>query len=76
MRNLAIKAQFSHEFIAIHLRHENIGNDQIRFFFARYFERLRAVLRLKQAVAAVGQHRHQSLPIGRAVIDDENRFHA
>src|ERR1700719_5027008 len=75
VRDLAIKAQFSHEFVAIHLRHENVGNDKVGFFIPRHFERLRPTLRLKQAMTAVFQQRHENPPIGRAIIDNEDSFH-
>ena len=74
VRDLAITAQFSHEFVAIHLRHENVGNDQIGLFFADHFERFCATVRLKQAMPEMCQQRHENPPMGRAIIDDENLF--
>src|ERR1700726_852913 len=74
VRDLAITAQFSNEFVTMHLWHENVGNDQIGFFFADHLERFYAGVRLKQAVTEMYQHRQEKPPIDEAIIDDKNRF--
>ena len=59
------------EFIAVHVRHEDVGNDQVRALRAHQFQRVGAIRRLHQAVAAVAQQGGEEFAVQHMVIDDE-----
>ncbi|MNT08757.1 hypothetical protein D3C72_1435080 [compost metagenome] len=60
------------EFVAVHVRHEDVGDDQVGPLGAQYFQRVGTVGRIQQAVAAVAQQCGQELAVQHMIIDDQD----
>ena len=60
------------EFVAVHVRHEDIGDDQVRPLGAQYFQRVGTIGRLQQAVAAVAQQCGQEFAVQHMIVDDQD----
>ncbi|MNM31227.1 hypothetical protein D3C81_417990 [compost metagenome] len=61
------------ELVAIHVRHEDVGDDQVRPLGAHDVERIGAVGRFQQAVAAVAQQGCEEFAVQHMIIDDQYR---
>jgi hypothetical protein len=72
---LGIETQLPDKFVPIHLRHENISDDQVRLLFSYDLQRLRAAFRFDQPVTSMGEYGDENASIVGAVIDNENSFH-
>jgi hypothetical protein len=60
---------------AVHHRHEQIGNDDVRRVESRRFQRCGAVMRLLDNVPVARQQSPQEVQVFFLVIDDENARH-
>ena len=67
-----IETKLSDELIAVHHRHEHVGNHQIRTIGVNGGQRLAAIRRLEEAVSLMTQQRHEEDPVGRHVVDDQD----
>ena len=74
-RDSRIGAQLPHQFVAIHRRHQNIGDDQGRMFGAGGSQCVGAVGSFQQAMPAVSEECDEVIAIGRLVIDNQNGRH-
>ena len=63
------------ELDAVHVRHQDIGDDEVWMLAQRDVERLDAVNRLGHRMADVAEQRRQELAIDRAVVNDEDLRH-
>jgi len=75
VRNRRVSAQLPYEFVAIHCRHEDVGNNQIGMVTTRGIETLGAIAGLKRVMARFLKQRGQILPTGWAVVNDEDICH-
>ena len=71
-----IETQLPDELIAVHHRHQHVGNDQIGTIGPDRGQSLAAIRRFDQAVSLMTQHRHQECPVGREVVNDQDGRHA
>ena len=60
------------EFVAVHVRHEDVRDDQVRPLGAQYFQRVGAIGRLQQAVAAVAQQCCQEFAVQHMIVNDQD----
>ena len=67
-----VRAQLANEFVAVHRRHQDVRNHEIRMLDARDGERLCPTARLEQAVTVIAEQSHQVLPVLGAIVDDQN----
>ena len=72
VRRAVVFAQPAHELVAVHARHDDIGDQQIGLLGAQQVERFHAVGCFEQAVLAAFQQQQQQLPRFRIVFCDEN----
>ena len=70
-----IRAQPADEFVAVHRRHQNVRNHQVRTFDASQRQRMCAIVRLDQAVPVITEQRHQVFAVHRKVVDDQDGRH-
>ena len=72
---LAVGAQALHELVAVHLRHQDVGDDQVGAVGAHQVERGGAVVRLEQAVFGKAEQGQQIGAVARPVVNDEDGGH-
>jgi hypothetical protein len=70
-----VRAQGARELVAVHLRHDQIGDDQRGPVPARELEGLLARRRLEHLEAGVPKDRRDQIPIGGCVVEYERRPH-
>jgi hypothetical protein len=70
-----IEAQLLDQLIAVHHRHEHIGNHQIRVFGPGKGQADGAVGGFEQPMALRAQQQHQHQPVHGEVVDDEYGRH-
>src|SRR5207245_2296663 len=70
-----IGTELADELVAVHSRHENVGNDQVGSLRPHYRQTLRAAGRLQEPVAGVLEESGQELALRRLVIDYQDRGH-
>jgi len=74
-RQRRIGAQLLHELVAVHGRHQDVGDDQVGALGAHQRQAVRAVDRFQQAVAGEAEQGLQELAVGGAVVDDQDGRH-
>ena len=65
----------AHQLVAVHGRHQDVGHHQVDGRLRQYGERFGAVRRLKHAMTAIGEQRHQEVTICRTIVDGEDHGH-
>src|SRR6266516_2641892 len=65
-----------HEFDAVHDRHGDVDDGELRHPLPRDFQSFEAVRRLARLVSLVAEKRRQKLAIDRAVVENQNPRHA
>jgi hypothetical protein len=71
-----IEAKPSDELVAVHHRHEHVGNHKIRTSGPDGGEAFATIARLEQTVAGMTEKRDQELAVGREIVNDQNGRHA
>ena len=75
-RQAIVGAQLPHELKAVHGRHQDVGDHQVRPLGTDQGQRLGAIGRLQRLVAAVPDERDHKRAVGGEVINDEDLCHA
>ena len=75
-RQAMVGAQLPHELKAVHGRHQDVGDHQVRPLGTDQGQRLGAIGRLQRLMAAVPDEGHHQGAVGGEVIDDEDLCHA
>ena len=70
-----IETKLPDELIAVHHRHEHIGNHQIGVIGLDGSKSLASIRRLEHPVPLMTQERDQEFPVGRKVVNDQNGRH-
>src|SRR5918996_5886328 len=73
--NDRISTQLTNELEAIHFGHEEVGNDQLRPFGARFLQSFGAITGRDHAVAIVLKHCRQEFSVTSVVVDNQNGGH-
>src|SRR2546426_765177 len=74
-RNLWVKAHLADELIAVHHRHEHVGNHQVRVLIADLHQGFRSITRFQEPMPAVTQQRGQELPIDWMIVSHQDCRH-
>ena len=68
--------KLSGELIAVHYRHEHVGDHQVGMLSVDGGQPLAAIRRLEQPVSLTTQEPDQDVPVGREVVNDKDGRHA
>ena len=66
-----VLADFVAETVAVHARHEDVGDDHVHALPLQQSERVHAVMRLENCVAFAFELRAEQLQVGGGVVNDE-----
>ncbi len=70
-----MRSQLAYELVAIHRRHQNVGNDELRTLLDGDAQAVRPIRRLYRRVAFVPQEGEHDLAVGGVVVNDQNLRH-
>ena len=75
-RQVVVGPQLAHKLVAVHGRHQDVGDHQIGPLGAHQGQRLGTVGGLQRLVAAVPDERDHQRPVGGKVINNKDLCHA
>jgi len=67
-------AELPDKLVAVHFRHKNIGNDQVRLYLSDNFERFGGAGHLNEPVTSIGKHRDKNGAIIGPIVDNKDGF--